>query len=226
MNKMRRFLVTLLLVVLSICVEAQTVRVLPVSASNITDAAAEMLYNRLNQAVSLNGMASTDNSNKFLLIPTVTVVSIEPTAMFPVRFVAEVEIALSLVDNSRRLLISQEILTKKGVAENEKKAVGEAIKSIKARDSKLKKFIVNGKKEILGYYNAECNEVVETIEVYVELGMYDEALNELNAIPQIDAELDCHKRIMDVLSGISEEQQTKSNDNIKNETPDVSWINQ
>ena len=109
MNKMRRFLVTLLLVVLSICVEAQTVRVLPVSASNITDAATEMLYNRLNQAVSLNGMASTDNSNKFLLIPTVTVVSIEPTAMFPVRFVAEVEIALSLVDNSRRLLISQEI---------------------------------------------------------------------------------------------------------------------
>ena len=177
MNKMRRFLVTLLLVVLSICVEAQTVRVLPVSASNITDAAAEMLYNRLNQAVSLNGMASTDNSNKFLLIPTVTVVSIEPTAMFPVRFVAEVEIALSLVDNSRRLLISQEILTKKGVAENEKKAVGEAIKSIKARDSKLKKFIVNGKKEILGYYNAECNELVETIEAYVELGMYDAALN-------------------------------------------------
>ena len=56
--------------------------------------------------------------------------------------------------------------------------------------------------------------------------MYDEALNELNAIPQIDAELDCHKRIKDVLSGISEEQQTKSNDNIKNETPDVSWINQ
>ena len=30
------------------------------------------------------------------------------------------------MDNSRKLLISQEILTKKGVAENEKKAVGEA----------------------------------------------------------------------------------------------------
>jgi hypothetical protein len=158
MKKMRLFLVTFVFLVLSMCVEAQTVRVLPVSTSNITDAAAEMLYNRLNQAVSLNGMASTDNSNKFMLIPTVTVVSIEPTVMFPVRFVAEVEIALSLVDNSRRLLISQEILTKKGVAENEKKAVGEAIKSIKARDSKLKKFIVNGKKKIVEYNNADMAE--------------------------------------------------------------------
>ena len=65
MKKMRLFLVTFVFLVLSMCVEAQTVRVLPVSTSNITDSAAEMLYNRLNQAVSLNGMASTDNSNKF-----------------------------------------------------------------------------------------------------------------------------------------------------------------
>lgn len=225
MKKMRLFLVTFVFLVLSMCVEAQTVRVLPVSTSNITDAAAEMLYNRLNQAVSLNGMASTDNSNKFLLIPTVTIVSVEPTPVFPVRFVAEVEITLSLVDNSRKLLISQEILTKKGVAENEKKAVGEAIKSIKARDSKLKKFIVNGKKKILEYYNAECDKIVETINTYIEMEMYDAALNELNAVPQIDAELDCYKNSIDILNNISKEQQAKSNGNIKNETPDVSWMN-
>lgn len=225
MKKMRLFLVVFVFFVLSVCVEAQTIRVLPASTSNITDATAEMLYNRLNQAVSLNGMASTDNSNKFLLIPTVTIISIEPTPVFPVRFVAEVEIALSLVDNSRKLLISQEILTKKGVAENEKKAVGEAIKSIKARDSKLKKFIVNGKKEILEYYNAECDKIIETVDTYIEMEMYDAALNELNAMPQIDAELDCYKSSMDILSKISEEQQAKSNDNIKNETPDVSWMN-
>ena len=56
--------------------------------------------------------------------------------------------------------------------------------------------------------------------------MYDDALNELNAIPQIDAELDCYKNSIDVLKNISKDQQSKSNDNIKNETPDVSWINE
>lgn len=207
-------------------IEAQTIRVLPVSSENISENAAEMLYNRLNQAVSLNGMASTDNSNKFLLIPSVTVISIEPTPSVPVQYVAEIEISLFLVDNSRKLMMSQEILTKKGVSVDETTAVLEAVKSLKGRDPKLKKMIVNGKNKILDYYNSECDKVMLTISTYLEMGMYDEALNELNAIPQIDAELDCYKNSINILSQISAEQQAKSNANIKNENPDVSWINE
>ena len=86
--------------------------------------------------------------------------------------------------------------------------------------------IVNAKNRIIEYYNTECDNVVKTINTYIEMGMYDEALNELNAIPRIEAELDCYKNSIDILSKISDEQQEKSNTNIKNETPDVSWINE
>lgn len=211
---------------MSLVSKAQSIRVLPVSTDNITEDAAMMLYNRLNQAVSLNGIGSTDNSNKFLLVPSVTVLSIEPTTTVPINYVAEVEISCFIVDNSRKLLLSQEIMTKKGVADNENKAVTEAIKSIKSRDPKLKKMIVNAKNRIVEYYENECDKVMETIATYLEMGMYDEALNELNAIPQIDAELDCYKNSINILSQISAEQQAKSNANIKNENPDVSWINE
>lgn len=224
MKKLRP-LSLLILVLLSNIVMAQSIRVLPVSTDIIGNNAAEMLYNRLNQAVSLNGMASTDNSNKFLLIPSVTVMSVEPTTTAPVQYVAEIEISLFLVDNSRKLLISQEILTRKGVADNENSAVMESIKSLKGRDPKLKKLIVNAKNEIIEYYNTECEKIIETIAAYIEMEMYDEALDELNAIPQIDAELECYKNSIDILNKISVEQQTKSNNNIKNENPDVSWIN-
>ena len=224
MKKLRP-LSLLILVLLSNIVMAQSIRVLPVSTDIIGNNAAEMLYNRLNQAVSLNGMASTDNSNKFLLIPSVTVMSVEPTTTAPVQYVAEIEISLFLVDNSRKLLISQEILTRKGVADNENSAVLESIKSLKGRDPKLKKLIVNAKNEIIEYYNAECEKIIETIAAYIEMEMYDEALDELNAIPQLDAELECYKNSIDILNKISVEQQTKSNNNIKNENPDVSWIN-
>ena len=144
----------------------------------------------------------------------------------PVQYVAEIEISLFLVDNSRKLMIAQEILTRKGVADNENSAVSEAIKGLKGRDPKLKKLIVNGKNKIIDYYNSECDKVMLTISTYLEMGMYDEALNELNAIPQIDAELDCYKNSINILSQISVEQQAKSNANIKNENPDVSWINE
>ncbi|MBE6342125.1 MAG: hypothetical protein E7065_01885 [Lentimicrobiaceae bacterium] len=223
--KKLRSLSLLILVLLSNIVMAQYIRVLPVSTDNIGNNAAEMLHDRLNQAVSLNGMASTDNSNKFLLIPSVTVTSVEPTTTIPVQYVAEIEISLSLVDNSRKLLISQEILTRKGVADNENSAVTESIKSLKGRDPKLKKLIVNAKNEIIEYYNTECEKIIETITAYIEMEMYDEALDELNAIPQTDADLECYKNSIDILNKISVEQQTKSNNIIRNENPDVSWIN-
>ena len=223
--KKLRSLSLLILVLLSNIVMAQYIRVLPVSTDNIGNNAAEMLHDRLNQAVSLNGMASTDNSNKFLLIPSVTVTSVEPTTTTPVQYVAEIEISLSLVDNSRKLLISQEILTRKGVADNESGAVTESIKSLKGRDPKLKKLIVNAKNEIIEYYNTECEKIIETINAYIEMEMYDEALDELNAIPQTDADLECYKNSIDILNKISVEQQTKSNNIIRNENPDVSWIN-
>lgn len=223
--KKLRSLSLLILVLLSNIVMAQYIRVLPVSTDNIGNNAAEMLHDRLNQAVSLNGMASTDNSNKFLLIPSVTVTSVEPTTTTPVQYVAEIEISLFLVDNSRKLLISQEILTRKGVADNESGAVTESIKSLKGRDPKLKKLIVNAKNEIIEYYNTECEEIIETITAYIEMEMYDEALDELNAIPQTDSDLECYKNSIDILNKISVEQQTKSNNIIRNENPDVSWIN-
>lgn len=219
-------ILTTILCMLSLNSNAQYINVVSSTTSNISATASNMLYDRLNQMVSLNGIASTDNSHKFLLVPYVTVVSIEPTATVPMNYIVELEVSLYLVDNSKKLIMSQEIMTKKGVAENETKAVLEAIKSIKARDPKLKKMIVNGKDRIIEYYNTECDNIVKTINTYIEMGMYDEALNELNAIPQIEAELDCYKSSMDILSKISVEQQSKSNNNIKNETPDVSWINE
>lgn len=226
MKKIRTLLLALFLVSVSYMAEAQSIRVLYPSNDNISEEASSVLYNRLNQAVTLNGIASTDNSNKFLLIPSVTVLSIEQTTTVPINYVAEVEITMFIVDNSKKLLMSQEIFVKKGVADNERKAVVEAIKSIKARDPKIKKMITIGKNRIIEYYNTECETVIKTINAYIDCGMYKEALSELNAIPQIDGNTGCYDNTLNILSRISKEQQEAASTSIKNVTPDVSWINE
>lgn len=226
MKKIKTLLLVLFLVSVSYMTEAQSIRVMYPSNDNISDDASSILYNRLNQAVTLNGIGSTDNSNKFLLVPSVTVLSIEPTATAPINYVAEVEITMFLVDNSKKLLMSQETIVKKGVADNERKAVVEAIKSIKARDPKIKKMITIGKNRIIEYYNTECETVVKTINAYIDCGMYNEALSELNAIPQIDGNTGCYDNTLNILSKISQEQQNAANESIKNSVPDVSWINE
>ena len=226
MKKIKTLLLVVFLVSVSYMTEAQSIRVMYPSNDNISDDASSILYNRLNQAVTLNGIGSTDNSNKFLLVPSVTVLSIEPTATAPINYVAEVEITMFLVDNSKKLLMSQETIVKKGVADNERKAVVEAIKSIKARDPKIKKMITIGKNRIIEYYNTECETVVKTINAYIDCGMYNEALSELNAIPQIDGNTGCYDNTLNILSKISQEQQNAANESIKNSVPDVSWINE
>lgn len=226
MKKIKTLLTVVFLLSVSFVAEAQAIRVLYPSNDNISDEASSVLYNRLNQAVTLNGIASTDNSNKFLLIPSVTVLSIEQTTTVPINYVAEVEITMFIVDNSKKLLMSQETFVKKGVADNERKAVVEAIKSIKARDPKIKKMITIGKNRIIEYYNTECETIVKTINAYIDCGMYEEALNELNAIPQIDGNTGCYDNTLNILSKISQEQQDAANLSIKNGNPDVSWINE
>lgn len=226
MRKIRISLLTFILFMMSFYVDAQTIRVLrPMGLDN--ENASVMLYDRLNQAITLNGLASTDNSNKFVLVPRIVITSVTPTVEAPINYVAEMEIMLSIVDTNKKLIMAQEMITKKGVGASEAKAIQEAIKSIKARDPKFKKMITIAKTKIIAYYNEECDKVVKTINTYIEMGEFDKALNELNAIPQIeDAELDCYSNSLDILSKISAEQQAESNDNIKNDMPDVSWVNE
>ena len=130
------------------------VRVLMPKNNDIKGDALTILYNRLNQAVTLNGLGSTTNDSRFLIVSSVTILSKNVTTSVPPQFMAEVEIALYFVDNVNKVILSQEIITKKGMDGNENSAVGKAIKSIQARDPKLKKLITNGKKRAIEYYKA------------------------------------------------------------------------
>lgn len=200
-------------------------RVLPLSTELIGNNTATILYNRINQAVALNGIGSSSNSNKFLIITNVTVLSVEMTTTPPVRFCAEVEINLYLVDNSRKLVMSQESIIKKGFGDDKTKAIHEAVCQLKARDPKIKKMIVFGKNKIIDYYNSECETLIKTINTYLECGMVKEAVNELNAIPQIDDNMGCYDNSLNILSKIAKEQLQEVESEIEKETPDASWIN-
>ena len=67
MKKIKTLLLSLFLVSVSYMAEAQSIRVMYPSSDNISEETASVLYNRLNQAVTLNGIGSTDNSNKLLI---------------------------------------------------------------------------------------------------------------------------------------------------------------
>ena len=163
MKNIKFLLLALLLSVSSMFVKAQDemtfeqmipVRVMMPTNNEIKGDALTVLYNRLNQAVSLNGLGATTNESRFLLVTSVTVLSKNVTTSVPPQHVAEVEVAVYFVDNVNKVILSQEIINKNGMADNDAAALAKAVKSIQARDHKLKKLITVGKKRAIEYYKA------------------------------------------------------------------------
>lgn len=162
MKRIKLLIIAALVMLTSFTVKAQEmsfeqmmpVRVLMPVNKEVKGDALTVLYNRLNQAVTLNGLGSTTNDSRFLIVSSVTVLSKEATASVPVQYMAEVEVAVYFVDNVTKVILSQEMITKKGLDSTDDLAVNKAIKQIQARDPKLKKLIKIGKDRAIQYYQA------------------------------------------------------------------------
>ena len=163
MKKIKSLLLAVLVMISGTLLKAQSemtleqmipVRVMMPVNKQIKGDALTVLYNRVNQAVTLNGLGSSTNESRFLIVTSVTVLSKNVTTSIPPQFMAEVEIAFYFVDNINKVILSQEMITKKGMDNDENKAVAKAIKSIQARDPKLKKLITIGKTRAVEYYKA------------------------------------------------------------------------
>lgn len=163
MKRIKLLIMAALVMITSLMVKAQNkmdfeqmipVRVLMPTNKEVRGDALTVLYNRLNQAVTLNGLGSSTNESRFLIVTSVTVLSKEATASVPVQYMAEVEVAVYFVDNIEKIILSQEMITKKGLDSTEDKAVAKAIRQIQARDPKLKKLIKIGKGRAIEYIKA------------------------------------------------------------------------
>ena len=161
MKKIKILLLALLVIASSSMLKAQSemtyeqmipVRVLMPTNKDVKGDALTVLYNRLNQAVSLNGLGSSTNESRFIIVTSVTILSKDVTASIPPQFKAEVEMTFYFVDNVQKVIMSQETITKKGMDNDDNKAVAKAIKSVQARDPKLKKLINIGKQRAVEYY--------------------------------------------------------------------------
>lgn len=163
MKKIKLFLLAALVMLSGSMLKAQSemtfeqmilVRVLMPINKEIKGDALTVLYNRLNQAVTLNGLGSSTNESRFLIVTSVTVLSKNATNSIPPQFMAEVEMSFYFVDNVNKVILAQEMMTKKGMDNDADKAVAKAIKQVQARDPKLKKLIKIGKERAIEYYKA------------------------------------------------------------------------
>lgn len=121
---------------------------------------------RLYEAVSLNAQGSFEAANRFVLLPIVNIAAKDVTTSIPPQFVAEVEVALYFADNQEKTILSQTVITKKGMADSEGKAVAKALRSVQARDKKIKRLFDEGKSNLAKYFSNNAGEaIIDTVQV-------------------------------------------------------------
>lgn len=184
--------------------------------------AGNILFNRLNQAVALNGLGAT--SGKFLLVPNVTVLSKDVTTSIPQQFIVELEVSMFIVDATQKTILQQESITVKGIAENEGKAILKAISSIQSRNPRIKNLIVRGKEKIANYYNQECDLIIKKVESLINRDLYYDAIVELEAIPQTLENAACYEQALKMLEQIDADVRSKAESQIQTAEYDLDWV--
>ncbi|MDR2084706.1 MAG: hypothetical protein LBP67_06905 [Bacteroidales bacterium] len=190
---------------------------------SINNDASLILFNRLTQAVALNGLGAY--SSKFILMPIVTILSKEITTTIPQQVVVDLELSLFIVDNSRQIILQQGSINLKGIDENEQKAILKAITNLKARHPKLKNLIVSGKEKIVNYYDTQCNDIMNTVQSYLDRGMYVEAIIELESVPSAPETMPCYEKAQKMLVNIDNVKRSTAEKKISESEPDLEWIN-
>ncbi|MGB4654891.1 MAG: hypothetical protein WBH98_05625 [Bacteroidales bacterium] len=169
----------------------------------IPASAVATLTNRLNQAITKNGLGSNSIFNRFILTPNVNLLSKDITPTVPPMHVYTVELSLYSGDGYDGTLFKSATVNLKGVGDTEAKAYLAAFKQLKSDNPEIQKMLRETSKKIIEYYNTKCDFILKEAEMLRASNQYDQAIYLLISIPEVCKE--CYDKAMDKVAVVYKE---------------------
>lgn len=165
----------------------------PQQIENISLIVRNNLQSKLAQIVTKNGFAgSTGFTNRFIIVPNISVLTKEVVAGAPTRIALTLDVALFVGDGIDGTKYSSTNITVQGVGINETKAYISAIKNIKANNKEITNVLEDAKSRIIDYYDNNCNFIIADIEKYEDARELDKALGMAMSVPTVSKS--CYKK--------------------------------
>lgn len=206
---MKNFIAVLILIVASICSNAQVKLddfgrivlntylsdkiVIPLEAKNV-------LLTKLNQITSKNGIGGSQANPRFIITADVNVGTKDIIAGPPQLISQNIEITLFIGDAISNTIFSTTSISLKGVGTNENKAFLDAFKSINPKNKDLVTFLDEGKTKIIHYYSINCDFIIKDAQTLVKQEKYDEAIYQLSLVPSVCE--NCYFECLDTLASV------------------------
>ena len=185
---MKRVLVSILFVIMTICAMAQnsiSLYLCSVEQKNdVPTSSLNYLLDNLRVAISTDGLAAqNDYITQFLLLPQINVITKDIIYNTQQQFVLNLDLSLSVVDNISGTIFAAKTISLKGVGTNETKAFNAAFRTLSKNHTQVKELVAIAKQKILDYYEAEAENIIKRANLLSAQRKYDEAFYLLSMVP-------------------------------------------
>lgn len=173
---------------------------IPEQVQDIPDHAKSLMVNKLTQAVTEKGMGGAGVSPRFLVTAKMELLTKDVSPTVPPVETYTFEIYLYIVDFVDKNIVSSASFTSKGAGSNSNKAYTNALRTLNLKNSKVDKFLDDGKRKIIEYYNSRCDFVIARAKSLATQNQFAAALNTLSTIPEVCK--DCYMQALDEIGPI------------------------
>ena len=142
------------------------------------------LLNKMKQIVSANGISADGGLSQFTLECNLIASDKNIVSGAPAKVAETVEFTFYIKDIVGQKSFGNISIASKGVGDNENKAMISAIKNISPSNKNLQKFLEDGAKKIVDYYNTNADQIIRSAKMLANTKQYDQALFMLCVIPQ------------------------------------------
>lgn len=173
---------------------------IPDQVESMPDHAKSLIVNKLTLAVTEKGMGGAGVSPRFLVTANMELLTKDITPTVPPMEAYTFEVYLYIVDFVDQNIVSSTSFTAKGAGSNSNRAYTNALRTLNLRNSKVDKFLDDGKRKIIEYYNSRCDFVIARAKSFATQNQFADAINTLSSIPEVCK--DCYMKALDEIGPI------------------------
>lgn len=155
----------------------------------------QLLSSRLNQAVSNYAFGGEGGNPRFIIGPSINLLSKNITATSPTKYANTYEVTLLSLDVGTETTFASYSFTVKGVGDTPAKAFINAFRDYTFETEDFFNFLKKTQDKIAQYYNSNCDKMILEAESEAKTRNYDNAFAMLKSIP-IDAS-SCFEKAME-----------------------------
>ena len=163
-----------------------------VADDDIPATAIKSIETKLQRALASNGIGDMDYTQRFVLAAKVDVVQNDVMPSNPPKVSKKLDLTLMVGDVIENKIYETCTMALAGIGTNDAKAFVSAFSRVNPNNPELQAMLTAAKSEIMGYYKANCGNIISNANSLAGQQKYDEAIARLMSVPEVCK--DCYEK--------------------------------